>query len=439
MKTQILLLILFMLILQVTKAQRFSFAPIGEQTNTDSIASFDRDFREMPFQFTLITPPLSTNGVDFHKTVNDVSINTFLGVSAGTESLEVGGFTNVNLYYNKGVQVAGFANINGIHGDSRNYKSSGVQAAGFGIINGNSFTGLQASGFGTINKEFSGVQATGFVNLNYEAEKAIEAAGFANINYKVKDVFQAAGFANVVLKGESKTQVAGFANIASEIKGVQAAGFANVATDVDGVQASGFINVARNIKGIQLAGFINICDSIDGVPISFISFVRKNGYRSFEFSTSEWAPMQVTYRMGVDKFYNIYTLSKLPKSWDGYAFGFGFGHRINLSNNSILGLEVTNHQAFTFSGVNRWSNTYNNNQLLQFKPVFNKCLGNGICMNFGPTLNYSYSFKNYNGTLPSAGSIQPFWKIKRTTSSDNYQSRSKVWVGFTAGISMNIK
>ena len=435
MKTQTLLLILFIFTFQLAKAQRISFAPDSVQIIANENG---HNFHEVPFQFTFLTPPISTNGFNFYKTVNDVSLNTFLGISAGTNSLELAGFANVDLHYTKGLQIAGFANINGIFNNNQNYTSEGVQIAGFGIINGNSFTGLQASGFGTVNYEFSGVQASGFANINYRAKNSVEASGFANINYEVVNVIQAAGFANIAVKGKSKTQAAGFANISDDIKGIQAAGFANVANNVNGVQAAGFINVARNVKGLQLAGFINVCDSIDGIPISFISIVRRNGYRNFEFSTSEWAPMQISYRMGVPKLYNIYSLSKLPKQWNSYALGFGFGHTTKLADNTVLNLELTNHQTINFNNNRYYSHGYNHNSLLQFKPVFKQCIGNGVCLNFGPTLNYSYSFNHYNGVNPSTGSIQPFWKIQSSPSEDNYQSRSTVWIGFTGGISIDL-
>lgn len=409
MKTQTLLFTLLFL----------SFFSFAQDRN-------DLDLYRKHFQFSLITPPLSTNGVYFHKTVNDISINTFLGISAGTRAFEVAGFSNINLYYSKGIELAGFANISGIL--PSDYNSHGIMASGFANINGNKYTGVQASGFANVSNAFSGVQAAGFANINLKTESAVQAAGFANATIKADSVFQAAGFANIALDGEVK---------------VQAAGFGNVAKDVDGVQAAGFMNVARNVKGVQVSGFINVCDSLDGVAISFINIVRKNGYRSIEFSLSDWAPFQATYKMGTKKLYNVYSLSKLANGWDRYAFGFGFGHSIELAPATDLNLEVINHHAFSF----RFPNAYGGNQvwgydqMLQFKPTIKKRFENGMGMSFGPTLNFNrnrshYDIKIYQGEFDNNltnGSIQPFWKVLGNAE----QNPSKVWVGFTAGISLN--
>ena len=280
---------------------------------------------------------------------------------------------------------------------------------------------MQLSGFANANLEATGLQGAGFANINNKASNGLQLAGFANLNIETQNVAQLSGFANVSLKGESGPQISGFGNIAQ---------------NVSGIQAAGFFNIARNVKGVQLAGFINICDSIDGVPISFISYVRKNGYRSYEVSASEWAPVQLTFRMGTKALYNIYTLSKQLRPWDRYAFGFGFGHAIPLADRSAIHLELTNHSSFKFWTANTYHN-YSPSELLQFKPVFKRDLGNGICLNFGPTLNFIYGYRWGNHDQPATAVIQPFWKSSTINDDTDYQSLSRLWVGFTAGVSLN--
>ena len=412
MKTQILLLIALLLCSNLLFSQRISFST-NENGNQEINQS--SNFRHSDFQFTLLTPPLSTNGLDFYKTVNDVSINTFLGISAGNEELEISGFSNVNLYYTKGLQIAGFGNVTGLLG--RNYQSEGLQVAGFANLVGNSYKGVQASGFDNVSKEFTGLQAAGFANVNIKTTDAFQAAGFANLSYETDSVFQAAGFANVALKGKSKSQIAGFANVANE---------------VEGIQAAGFINIAHKVKGLQLSGFINICDSIDGVSLGFINFVKENGYRAYEFSLSEWAPFQFNFKMGTKDFYNIYSVGKVFNSWDKYSFGFGLGHIFKLSDDAELNLDVINHHIFSIAFNDRWNyNWSDNNNMLQIKPTVKRNIGNGVCLNFGPTLNYNYGFRWNNS--PSTYNIQPFWKQLNSSN----QKPSRLWVGFTAGISIN--
>ena len=88
------------------------------------------EFIHREFQFTFMFPPIGTNGIDFYKVVNCVSINSFIGVSAGIECFEAGGFINVNRAYTRGIQLAGFMNITGIE-KGRGYYSEGIQMAGF--------------------------------------------------------------------------------------------------------------------------------------------------------------------------------------------------------------------------------------------------------------------------------------------------------------------
>ena len=71
MKTQILLSLLFLSFVT------FSFAQDETETNNQKTLS---NLRRVPFQFTLFTPPIGTNGIYFLNTINDVSLNTFIGV-----------------------------------------------------------------------------------------------------------------------------------------------------------------------------------------------------------------------------------------------------------------------------------------------------------------------------------------------------------------------
>jgi hypothetical protein len=456
MKTQILFASLLLLL----------FISVQSFSQTDSI---DSDLKTVPIQFTLITPPIGTNGIYFYKTINDVSLNTFIGVGAASNYVELGGFLNVNRFYANGVQMSGFANINGFDRKALNYRSEGVQLSGFANVNGNNYTGLQGTGFVNINKDFVGMQAAGYLNINKNVKNSLQIAGFANINLSTENSFQISGFANVAGKGNNRLQASGFVNVASEItgvqgsgfanvahdlkgvqasgfanvardmKGIQGSGFANVARDVEGVQASGFVNVARNVKGLQVAGFINICDSIEGIPVGFISFVRKGGYRNIEISTSEWSPVQLTYRMGIEKFYNVYTLSKLTGGWDRWALGFGFGHNRNIFNKTDLNIELVHHQEFVIR-----PNVFNfyperENSISQLKIGIRRNLFKNVWVNAGPTFNLAYAYKYKNSAItPEGEELQPYiWKIAPKIYSNYPNWNTRFWVGFHAGISLN--
>ncbi|HNW51224.1 MAG TPA: hypothetical protein PKH79_09085 [Prolixibacteraceae bacterium] len=451
MKTQILFVILFTLFTIRSFAQ------------ADSIKA---DFKTVPIQFTLLTPPFSTNGIYFYNTINDVSLNTFIGVGAATNYLELGGFININRLYANGLQLSGFANINGFDRKASSFRSEGVQLSGFANFNGNDYTGVQGSGFINTNRDFEGIQASGFLNLNRNVKNSLQVAGFANINKQTDKSFQAAGFANLSTQGSTRFQASGFLNTAAEINGIQASGFANlsknltgvqgsgfmnlardvkglqgsgfanVAHDVEGLQASGFINIAHKVKGVQAAGFINICDSIDGIPIGFISIVKKGGYRNFEVSTSEWSPVQLTYRMGIEKFYSIYTLSKLDGDWDRYALGFGFGHNHNIFNKTDLNIELVHHEEFLIRphafGQER------ENSISQLKLGIRRNLFKNIWINAGPTFNMAWAYRFKGSVQPEGEDLQPYlWNVDAKVNSHYPNWNSRFWVGFHAGISIN--
>jgi len=452
MKTQILSLFLLLFI----ALQGFSQ---NDSTGTD--------FKKAPIQFSLIAPPISTNGIYFYNTINDVSLNTFIGVSAATNYCELGGFLNVDRLYSNGVQASGFANISGFDRKAADYSSEGVQLSGFLNYNGNNYAGFQGSGFANINRDFTGIQASGFLNVNRDVKSAVLIAGFLNYNRSVENTIELSGFANISPKGISRVQAAGFINVASKVegiqgsgfaniakdvtgvqgagfintsrdlKGVQGSGFANFARDVEGVQASGFINIAHKVKGLQASGFINICDSIDGIPVGFISIVKKNGYRNFEISTSEWSPVQLTYRMGIEKFYNVYTLSKLTGGWDRYALGFGFGHNRNLFNKTDLNIELVHHQEFLLRKSIYAFSAERENSISQLKIGVRRNIFKNIWVNAGPTFNLAWAY-NFKYSAPEGKDLQPYLWTAEPKTYKNYPSyNSRFWVGFHAGISIN--
>ena len=429
MKTQILSLIILFFTFQ-------SFAQTGQPPFQDD--SLKAGLKTVPIQFTFLTPPISTNGIYFYKTINDVSLNIFVGVGAASNYLELGSFLNINRFYSNGVQLAGFGNISGFDRDAYKFGSKGVQLSGFFNLNGNDYTGLQAAGFINVNKDFNGLQASGFMNVDKDVENSLQIAGFANVDRRAENSYQVAGFANIAKKGTNRVQAAGFLNVSENIGGVQAAGFSNVARDVEGAQISGFINVARNVKGTQIAGFINICDSIEGIPIGFINIVRKNGYRNFEISTSEWSPVQITYRMGVEKFYNIYTLSKLAGGWDRFAFGFGVGHNHSIFDKTDLNIELVHHQEFVIRPNFITFYPLRENSISQLKIGVRRNIFNNVWVNAGPTFNLALAYNPVSSTTDYGVDLQPYlWKATEKVYTRYPNWNYRFWVGFSAGISFN--
>lgn len=164
------------------------------------------ELRHASFHLSLVSP-LSTNGMQSLKTVNDFSLNMIYGHSAGVSGFEVGAFVNLNKHFVKGVQLGGFSNVN----------------------------------LGTTN----GVQTSGFANYGEKKAKGVQLGGFANINTAEVSGLQASGFLNYAGGKMDGVQVAGFLNMAKGVKGTQI-GFLNYADSFESGLPIGFLSVVKN-------------------------------------------------------------------------------------------------------------------------------------------------------------------------------------------------
>lgn len=364
-----------------------------------------------PFQLSFITP-LGTNGIKSGQIVNRISINLLAGYSGGVEGLELGGFLNAVKSDVNGVQLAGFGNVVG-------GRVSAFQAAGFFNVNKSSTHSAQAAGFvNVVGDSMIGFQAAGFTNIVREQTTGTQLAGFTNITGGDVQGFQASGFANIS-KGD--------------ITGSQAAGFINTARDVDGVQVAGFLNIARKLKGIQLS-FINVVDTVEkGLPIGFISIVRKNGYRKFEVSGAESFYANAAYKIGVERFYNIFAVGFQPSgNYFRWGVGYGVGTQASLGANTVVNLEG---MYYHINEDDVWTTKLN--ELTQLKLTMGYQLG-GVTVFGGPTYNLLISryFDEQSNQLGSQIAPWTFYNQNRTPRFNNNSPTTnlQMWLGFTGGV-----
>jgi hypothetical protein len=334
-----------------------------------------------PFQFTFLSPPLSTDFGQSNKYVYNLSLNLLFGQTGGVHGFEFGSLINVNKDYMKGVQFAGLANI----------------------------VGGEANGF----------QFAGFMNMVNEGKLYWQFAGFLN----------AAGD----IEG---WQFGGFMNSAYHVEGLQFGGFMNMADEVVGVQFGGFLNVAKYVKGTQIAGFLNVCDSIDGLPIGFINIVGEGGYSKFEVSYADVGNVFIAGKLGVKKLYNIYTIGKLNGPLNRMSFGFGVGNETDLGPKSHLNIEALVHQEM-FIGEKKPNARFSSFMMVNKTNIWSQVKFNfgyqpneGMELFVGPTLNVST--KGINGDIDSDLNMGPNWSIQDFDSKKGRNVR--VWIGFNAGI-----
>ena len=348
-----------------------------------------------PFQITFITP-IGTNGTGSYRIANEFSLNILAGVNGGSEAFELGGLLNID------------------HGDVEKF-----QLAGFGNVVSGSVNAVQIAGFSNINGGLTeGVQVGGFINISGGYAHAGQVAGFGNVSSEL-DGAQASGFFNV--SGNSKgLQAGGFVNVGKDLNGAQVSGFTNIAENVDGLQATGFINVAKKVKGLQLAGFINICDTIDGIPIAPISIVRKGGYQKFELSMNESLYLNAGYKIGIRKFYTLFSLGIKPGISDyRWSIGYGAGTSMILGERSSFDIEGHVYH-FQDMLLKNWEY----NQLNQLNLIFNFQVAEHFSFFAGPSFNLLIT-----KDADSSYDIAPAWAFK-IAERRNYLSG---WFGFNAG------
>jgi len=394
-------------------------------------------YKKSPVHFGLIYP-LSTNGLQAGKYVNRISLHALIGYSAGLEGVEASGFGNVENDFVNGAQFAGFFNL------VKN-EVTGIQAAGFVNLNGGTLEGGQFAGFLNTNLDsLQGIQGAGLLNLSTGYTRGGQFAGFTNITTQNAHTVQGAGFANITAGQLKGGQFAGFGNYAHDVDGAQLAGFANVATgDVNGFQGSGFINIARNVKGVQLS-FLNVADSIDGVPIGFLSIVRRNGYRAVEVWGGEAMHANVAFKIGVRKFYNIFSFGSQFTDTDfRYGLGYGVGHVTALSPTVDLSIDLLAQQVYEED--NRiFSNNQNLNLLNTFRVGFSKQLSQNFALFAAPTFNVLVSeVVNNDGTIGSNLAPYTFFnhtydgRTNITRGSTGFQqdrTNVQMWAGFNVGL-----
>ncbi len=420
MKNTITLIAALSLVFPVVPAQETETGtgaaePLSQEMQPPSRQDREPELYRKNFQFTFMFPPLSTNWVHNSRTVNKFSLNLFAGNAGGVDGAELGGFINTVNYYVRGFQGAGFGNVVG-------GSQEGAQLAGFFNVNG---------------QQTSGFQGAGFINVAGGDTRGFQGAGFGNVAGETTQGAQLAGFFNVAGVYVSGVQLAGFASVAGNGRvNAQLSGFANVAGQISGAQIAGFINVAGKVSGAQIAGFLNVCDSIQGLPIGFINVVRKNGYRHFDFSISETQYFNFSYRMGIRRFHNIYSIGKPAGPGNRWLLGFGMGGIADIREGFALNIEAMIHQEYWIAdpGPGRLIHIDRLNLLNQFRVLFNYTPNNHTDLFIGPTLNVSVAETNPDIGYHPWHRIGPNWAFYQHTSGNAGMTNVRIWVGITGGI-----
>ena len=339
----------------IESIQPVTYAPVEEVGIVQKFVKIDQrvqaeniDIIETRIGQISIWPNVGTNLKMSGQVENRISLNILAGYSAGVKGVEVGGLVNIDRKNVSGLQVAGLGNVVGgtttgaqISGIFNNNRQDvkGVQLTGISNVILDTMKGAQIAGISNVLRgTMHGWQVAGISNYTTESVDGVQISGISNYTKKDVDVlqvagvfnmgenvngFQISGLVNAARRNVGGWQIAGLSNYAKTVRLSQLSGLGNIASErVKGAQVSMLFNYAKNVDG-GMFSFINIADSVGGIPIGFISIVRK-GYHKIELSAEEVLYANFTYKMGVRRFYNIFTAGIQPGS-EGPIWGFGYG------------------------------------------------------------------------------------------------------------------
>lgn len=341
-----------------------------------------------PFQVSFL-PGFTTHGQLGSQVISNFSLNILGGYTAGVNGFEAAGLFNIDKSKVKGMQVAGIFNV--------------------------------------VGNRTRGFQAAGLTNLVLDSVSGLQTAGINNIVKGPFNGLQIGGIQNHVTGKFSGVQISGVVNYtAGNFYGLQTAGILNIAHNkMNGVQVSGLINYAKKLRGLQV-GVINIADSSEGFSIGLITIV-KHGYHKLGISANEIQNINIAYKTGYYKFYNILQAGMNAGNPDQklYSAGYGIGSNFFFNRHRTVGLNPELSGASIYRGS--WDYT---NFLARFQLHLNVQIAKGIALFAGPTVAMLYSNQNtpiagYGSGLPPAG-----YKIHRVN------THTQAWLGWSAGINI---
>lgn len=215
--------------------------------------------------------------------------------------------------------------------------------------------------------------------------KIFELGGMWNASRDYTKGLQIVGLLNYTGNSCNSLQISGFANIAASGKSpLQIGGLLNVADNINGLQLSSLVNVAKKVKGVQIGLFNYMDDGEDGVSIGLINVAKHNGKYEFEVLFSEAVNTLVSFKLGTDRFYTIFSggVNYFTSPLE-YAIGLGFGTSIDWKKHWSNQIEI---QAFGISHEKKFTKK-SVNSIIQFRVPVCKEFAEHFKVFAGPTLN----------------------------------------------------
>ncbi|KAA0991547.1 carboxypeptidase-like regulatory domain-containing protein [Dyadobacter aurulentus] len=269
-----------------------------------------------------------------------------------------------------------------------------------------------------------------FVNVVRGNVKGFQLAGISNIVGKNVSGFQYSNFLNLTLGNFEGFQGNNVINYTGgNFSGFQLAGVGNVVVGtLKGYQFSLGYNYANTVRSGHQIGTVNYADSSATVPFGLFSYVRRNGYRRYEFGTDEFSYFNTAFKTGMSRFYNIFTLSfngMAPNKPLG-SLGYGFGTAQPLGKGWAANADLTASVVFFKDQKIEEINA----GLFRFSISIEKKLGNKFALFAGPSVSLLLSTDQDILKITDRKGLQPIWLGADPGSGQQVYH----WLGFQAGI-----
>jgi ABC-type uncharacterized transport system auxiliary subunit len=336
-----------------------------ETVGLSAIAALDTtggETKHFPAQVSFFYP-YGTHGRQSAEYGYNFSLNIITGKVGKVNGMEISGLVGRVQGDVTGIQLAGLINATGC--------LWGIQISG--LINAADDTrGIQATGLFNAADDVAGIQISGLINASDDA-RGIQASGLINAADNVQGI-QFAGLGNAS-DDVAGVQISGLVNAADNTRGIQA-GLFNAADDVVGMQIAGIGNAADNVTGIQVgglgsaadvmtglqigvfnrtitalrgfqAGIVSINDTIErGGSLSIVNIVKRGAYREWELSAADYANIALSFKMGTQRLYTIYTVGASFIDDMLWTAGIGFGHRRPVGKRWDFQPEIVSYNSF---------------------------------------------------------------------------------------------
>ncbi|MBN2776837.1 MAG: hypothetical protein JXR36_04305 [Bacteroidales bacterium] len=372
-----------------SKIENYWFSSLILSANQTELSRGRKVLLDREFQFSLV-PSVGMYNMQSGMYRYHRSYNILAGYTGEIYGHEIGLGVNIVRYDMTGIQFAGIANIVG-------GEISGLQfSTGANVCIGN-VRGVQlAAAANTTWGHFKGMQISGGANL---VKSKLRGYQIAPVNIVLDTLLGCqTGIVNISASTAKGAQLGILLNYSPQNDFLQYSTFLNISKQNKASQI-GLVNVSGNVSNLQI-GLLNFADTVSGVSIGFLSFV-KNGYTNLDFSLNTSRFVNLSFKTGTFKFYNIIKAGIRPEKETDVSIGYGFGRDFGIWRFFSISTDLAVSHVFENNAFNLNLNLLGNvDLLLNFNIGHKFSIFTGLETKFLFTDSYNLDGTFFESTIP---------------------------------------